>query len=68
MQLVFKQRLCKHVPAETKHARNNRRTAFSVWSLRRSYLEDNVTTSSHVEAGSNIFTAALRVVGGDKKK
>jgi hypothetical protein len=44
-------------------------TVFPVWSEPRNYLENNwrYSSVSHVEAGSNTYTVALRVVGGDEK-
>jgi hypothetical protein len=38
-----------------------------MWSVQKSYLEDNWVNEARVEAGSNTSTVALRVVGGDGK-
>jgi hypothetical protein len=53
-----------------EHARNNRRTVFSVGSAPRLYNEElrqMRDRESCVEAGSNTSTVALRAVGGDEK-
>jgi hypothetical protein len=71
-RVVSRQRLGKHVPAETDtHATIEvlLETMFSTWSVQRSYNEDNWTKKrqTRVEAGSNTSTVILRVVGGDEK-
>jgi hypothetical protein len=49
---------------------NNGKAVFSTSPVPRGYKRDEVRASSvsRVEAGSNNYTAALRVVGGDEKK
>jgi hypothetical protein len=68
---ITKQRLSKHVPANTQQMRIStaKQRMFSVlWSDPRLYNERPTTdVHSSVEAGSNTSTVALRVVGGDKK-
>jgi hypothetical protein len=69
-EFIAKQRLRKQVYFHSNERDSNNEETISTLSVPRCYNQ-NQTASDHyprVEAGSNTFTVALRVIGGDEKE